>query len=485
MFDTFDSRAFPRRRLWATRSVSLCCLFLLSALAAAQPWNFVVFIADDQGDGDLGCYGNRFIKTPNVDRLATEGLRFDNAFLTISSCSPSRSSILTGRYPHSTHAEDLHDPLPADQKTIARYLRSEGYYCASIGKWHLGDSERRNWHQVIECLGAETAEQAVQVLRDVPGEQAFFLWVASTDPHRPYQLDTIAQPHRPEDVIVPPYLPDHPKIRKELALYYDEISRFDQCVGAVRRALEESGRLEHTVIVYLSDNGMPFPRAKTTLYDSGIRTPLIVRWPGKVRPGSVQRNLFSVVDLSPTLLAIAGVEQESMQGHDMTAMWLDSDAVGRDVVFAEANWHDFEKFTRAARTSQYKLIRNYYWDVPLWNSVDSINSMTWQGLMEVRQAGKLTAAQKFLFQPQRPFEEFYDLRSDPHELHNVVNDPKHAAALAQLRTELDNWRVDTIDTMPKQRRSDGWTREGDPLPHNQPWYDRWLKQGKKNQFETY
>jgi arylsulfatase A-like enzyme len=449
------------------------------------PPNIVVFIADDQGYGDLGCYGNTAIKTPHIDRLAREGMRLDRAFLTISSCSPSRASILTGRYPHNTGAEDLHQPLPDDQKTIGQYLKLAGYYCAAAGKWHLGDSERQHWHQIIECSADITAESAVDLVDNAPVDSPFFFWIASKDPHRPYQLNTIAPPHRPADVRVPPYLPDHPNIRKEIALYYDEISRFDTCVGAVRAALEKSGRLENTVIVYLSDNGMPFPRAKTTLYDAGIRAPLIVRWPGKVPANSIQNSLFSVVDLAPTLLSIADVEQDTMQGRDASAMWLDPRATGRDAVYAEANWHDFEKFTRCVRTDNFKLIRNYYWDVPLWNSVDSINSITWTGLTEMKRAGKLTPAQSFLFRETRPYEELYDLRVDPHELNDVADDPVYSEDLAKLRTKLDNWRVDTADRMPAKRRLDGWTRDGNPLPHNQPWYDRWLKQGKKNQFETY
>ena len=447
--------------------------------------NVVVFIADDQGYGDLGCYGNKVINTPHVDRLAREGMRFEQAFLTISSCSPSRASILTGRYPHSTKAEDLHQPLPPDQQTVARYFKAAGYHCGAIGKWHLGDSEKKHWHDIIECSAAETAPNTVRVLHAVPNDKPFFLWVASKDPHRPYQLNSIKQPHRPEDVVVPPYLPDHPNIRKELALYYDEIARFDGCVGTVHAAIEDRGQLEDTLIVYLSDNGMPFPRAKTTLYDAGIRTPLVVRWPGHTPPGSVQRHLFSVIDLAPTLLSIAGIEQDTMQGRDVSAMWRDPQATGRDAVFAEANWHDFEKFTRSVRTNDFKLIRNYYWDQPLWNSVDSINSITWTGLLDMKKAGKLTSAQSFLFNATRPYEEFYDLRNDPHELRNIVDDPSIQQALAKLRVKLDNWRVDTADRMPAKRRRDGWTRDGNPLPHNQPWYDRWLQQGKKNQFETY
>jgi arylsulfatase A-like enzyme len=232
------------------------------------------------------------------------------------------------------------------------------------------------------------------------------------------------------------------------------------------------------MIVFLSDNGMPFPRAKTTLYDSGVRTPLIVRSPGLVPAGSVQKNLASVVDLAPTILELAGAPSGPVQGRSLLPMLKDPAARTRDAVFAEANWHDYAQFTRSVRTDGWLLVRNYYWDVPLWNSVDSIDAPTWEGVLEVRKAGTLTPAQEFLFASPRPFEELYDLAADPHSLANVVERPEHRAVLAELRTRLDNWRVETADVMPAVRKPDGWTRDGIPLPHNQPWYDRWKKSGR-------
>lgn len=476
------------------RLLLLILLALLCALPAIAPAaapaehdhpNFVIFVADDQGEGDLGCYGHPVLETPNIDRLAAEGMRFDQAFLTISSCSPTRCSFLTGRYPHNTGAEDLHDSLPADQKTLARYLRAAGYHCMSVGKWHLGEPERRNWDRVVECAGRDTADEALKLIKDRPQNKPFFFWVATKDPHRPFDDDAVPEPHDPARVVVPPYLPDHPLIRKEIAQYYDEITRFDGHVGRIRAELERQGLLDRTFVVYLSDNGMPFPRAKTTLYDSGIHTPLVVRYPPLVEPGSVQKGLASTIDVAPTILELAGVEQTTMQGRSLKPMLEDPTAHVREAIFAEADWHDFEQFTRAVRTQRFLLVRNYYWDKPLWNSVDSINALTWKGFLEMHKAGKLTPAQSFLFVEPRPFEELYDLEADPYSLHNIVDDPEHRPALYKLRTMLDNWRVETDDRMPPQRRRDGWTRDGRPLPHNQPWYDRYIKAGGKSSFEKF
>ena len=460
-------------------------LVTLASDAAAQPTNILIFIADDQGEGDLSIYGHPSLRTPNIDRLGREGMRFDNAFLTTSSCSPSRSSILTGRYPHSTGAEDLHMPLPGDQQTIARRLRDENYYNMAVGKWHLGDAEQKHWDIVVDCPGKETGVQAVKALTERPKDRPFFFWVASKDPHRPFDENAIASPHDPADVVVPPYLPDHPLIRRDLALYYDEVTRFDSHVGVVLAELERQDMLDKTLVVYISDNGMPFPRAKTTLYDAGIRTPMLVRLPGTVPAGRVQKGLFSVVDLAPTLLDVVGHELESAQGRSSAEMLRDAEAPGRDAIYAEANWHDFEQFTRAVRTERFLLIRNYYWQKPLWNSVDSINSITWQGYLQMQRSGRLTDAQKLLFREPRPYEELYDLQVDPVSLQNVVSDAAYSVELNRLRSLIDNWRVETDDVMPARPRRDGWTRDGIPLPHNHPWYERYIKAGGRSSFEKF
>jgi N-sulfoglucosamine sulfohydrolase len=455
------------------------CLLLLAGCSVApaavdRPLNVVVIISDDQGGEDLSCYGHPVLRTPNIDRIAREGMRFDRAFLTISSCSPSRASILTGRYPHSTGAPDLHEPLPADQKTVSRYLREAGYHTMAVGKWHLGKAERAQWDKVVDCPATDLERQTLALLTERPKDKPFFFWVASPDPHRPFGETPGVAPHDPAKVVVSPYLPDHPLIRKELALYYDRIARLDRHVGTLLDALSAQGLLDSTFVVFMSDNGMPFPRAKTTLYDAGIRTPFLVRYPPLIRAGTVTKRLISSIDLAPTILELAGVEQRSMQGRSFLQ------GPGRDAIFAEANWHDFAQFTRAVRTERYLLVRNFYADKPLWNSVDSIQSDTWKGMLEAKAAGRLTPAQAALFVEPRPEEELYDLETDPHALKNVAGEREHESMIGGLRLRLWEWMEKTDDRMPAQRKPDGWTREGIPLPHNQPWYDEWKRQGKSS-----
>ena len=460
-------------------------LALVLALPALAAPNIVVFIADDHGEGDLSAYGHPSLRTPHIDQLAREGALFTNAFLMTSSCSPSRTSILTGKYPHQTGAEDLHTPLPADQKTMARYLTQAGYHTMAVGKWHLGDAERTHWSAIAECPAPQTADRALALLRDRPKDKPFFAWIASIDAHRPYEDGVGDDPHSSDDAVIPPYLPDHPAVRKEIAQYYDEVERFDRHIGLIRTELERQGVLDETFLVYLSDNGMPFPRAKTTLYDSGVRTPFVMRYPPLIEAGTVRRDLFSVVDLAPTLLAVAGVPQDSMTGFDQLQMLELPPAPGRTAVYSEANWHDYEQFMRAVRTERYLLIRNYSWAKPLWTAVDSVNSITWKGILEMLGLGRLTPAQRYVFVEPRPFEEFYDLQVDPASLENIIEEPQYRDEVVRHRVLLDNWRVETEDRMPLEPRLDGWSRDGNPLPHNQPWYDRFIEQGGRNRFDRF
>jgi len=211
------------------RSAWLAALLLaLPVPAGAQPakrLNLVVMIADDLGADDSTPFGNKGVKTPNLQRLADEGMRFDRAFLTCSSCSPSRASILTGRYPHNTGAEQLHWPLPKEQVTFVELLKKAGDWTGAAGKWHLGDAAKERFDFLkIDGTGPSGCEDWVSTLRARPKDKPFFAWLAAIDPHRDYDAKT-PKKHQPEDVVVPPYLPDNDDTRDDLVRYYDEIAR--------------------------------------------------------------------------------------------------------------------------------------------------------------------------------------------------------------------------------------------------------------------
>ncbi len=462
----------------------------ISAAEGPRRPNLILMIADDMGRNDCGAYGQSKVKTPNIDALARDGMRFDRAFVMASSCSPSRASIITGRYPHNTDAEELHWPLPAEQITFVERLKAAGYWTAAAGKWHLGNAVKGRFDVVHEAdpsgymiaetrPGAKTrlgtggagdaasgCDQWVPTLRDRPRDKPFFLWLAALDPHREYQPDTIPEPHRNDDVVVPPYLPDVPEVRGDLARYYDEIGRLDRFVGAVLAELDRQAVAGETLILFLSDNGRPFPRCKTTVYDSGIRTPWIVRWPGHIKPGSRCDRLVSAIDIAPTFLALAGiVPGPSIQGTSITPLFSDPAAKVHDRIFAERNWHDYAACARAVRSEQFKYIRNYDADRPLTPPADAVRSPTFEAMRNLRDQGKLSAEQSTCFEHPRPAEELYDLETDPDELHNLAREPGHASVLTEMRKALAAWQQETGDRIPVTLSPDEFDREtGAPLP---------------------
>ena len=412
--------------------------------------NIVWLVADDLGDGDLGCYGNPSIRTVNLDRMAAEGVRFTSAFVTTSSCSPSRASFFSGMYPHATGAEDLHVYLPENIKILPFYLAELGYHTINVGKYHLGPLVANQFHHRESRI-----ENWRAVLEGRPAGRPFFLSMCFYDPHRDYQPGTIQDPTRPEDVIVPPYLPDTPEVRADLAAYYDECVRMDRVIGDILEYLEQQGIADQTIVVFFSDNGMPFPRAKTSCYDSGIRTPFIVRYPPRVAAGTVNRSLFSMVDLAPSMLGLLGIApEEGMQGLDASRLFLDPSVVGREYIHAESNWHDLDEHIRAVRDSRYKYIRNYFprqrANVPL----DVLRSPSYASLLDLRDANRLTAEQIRLFMVPRPGEELYDTVTDPFEFINLAADPGYTGEIQRLRAECDRWINSTNDVPPVPRRVD-------------------------------
>ncbi len=454
--------------------------------AADSPPNLILIIADDMAWDDCGAYGHPNIRTPNIDRLAKEGMRFTQAFLTTSSCSPSRASIITGTYPHQTDAEQLHWPLPGDRVTFVEQLKANGYWTAAAGKWHLGDAIRDRFDYIaaestagfVLQSGKENAQpkqtkndgsgcqQWLPTLQKRPLDQPFFLWLAAVDPHRPYQENTIAQPHTDEEVILPPYLPDSEPVRNDFALYYDEIHRMDEYIGQILEELDQSALAENTVVLFISDNGRAFPREKTTLYDGGIKTPWLIRWPKKVKAGSVSDALVSSLDIAPTFLQLAELDAPpNFLGKDFSTVLQDTAAEINEYIFAEDHWHDFEDYGRAIRNQRYKLIHNYYPDLANTPPADALRSPTFQYMLEQQTTGGLTQAQQACFQAPRAEEELYDLQQDPYELHNRINDPNYADIAAELRKALQEFRTRTRDSLPTRRTPDEFTRDtGQPLP---------------------
>lgn len=436
----------------------LLALASLSTALAAPP-NLVIFIADDVSAEDIGCYGNPGIRTPVMDRLAAGGMRFDNAFLTCSSCSPSRSSLITGRYPHATGAAELHQPLPEDQVFFPELLKNAGYHTAAAGKWHLGPHAQRAFDVIKEGGKPSGCEYWMDVVTSRPKDRPFYLYLAAFDAHRGYEKGAIPVPHDPKDVRVPPYLADTPETREDLALYYDEISRFDHHVGLVVESLRADGVLDDTLILIMADNGRPFTRCKTTVLDSGLRTPFIVHWPARVKPGQVGQNLVSSVDVAPAFCEAAGVAvHPAFQGVSFLPQLADPAARTREFAFGEHNWHDYMAHERSVTDGRHLYIWNARPDLPRTPPADAVRSITHQKMLQLHDAGSLHDYQADVFRSPRQPEELYDREADPHQLSDRARDPALAPSLARMKAALAAWQKDTADFVPDPLTPDKFDR---------------------------
>nr|MBI1228856.1 sulfatase-like hydrolase/transferase [Cytophagales bacterium] len=417
-----------------------------SAFAIKAP-NFVFIITDDISAEDLGIYGNTAIPTPNLDRIAQRSLVFDNAYLTTSSCSPSRNSIITGRYPHNTGAPEIHVPLPEDQVTFVQLLKMAGYHTLLSGKNHMAVPEQLGFLASSDSYPAGS-ENWIRHLRERPKDKPFFFWFASHDAHREWQINDKGRTFDPKDVAVPPYMYDGPRTREDLIGYYHEITRSDYYAGLVFEELERQGILDNTYFIYLTDNGRPFPRSKTYLYQNGSRTPLIICGP-KVTAGRT-KSLVSSIDLAPTVLELADLPlPESFQGISFVPVFDKHGAVVREVAFAERNWHRYSAHERMVRIGDWLYIRNNFpFTRNLSGESDPHQHPAAQELWSKLDEGSLTADQALIMRLPQPAEQLFHLKNDPDNLVNVVHEPENLPVLAQMRTLLTRWTNETGDHIP-------------------------------------
>lgn len=424
--------------------------------SATPPPNFIFFIADDVSPEDLGCYGGP-VPTPNLDRLAATGMRFLNAYVTASSCSPSRCSIITSRYPHNTGAPELHMPLPHDQWKFPGRLRRAGYYSVLNGKNHMeydGVTEKNAWladafDKIMKGKKPGGEEEWIEVLRQRPENKPFFFWFASHDAHRDWQFNENAPQFKPEEVVAPPYLFDGPETRKDLAGYYHEVARADFHLGQLMDEVEREGLADRTYIIFCSDNGKPFPRCKTRLLDTGMKTPLLIAGPG-IEGKSVSSSLVSMIDIGPTILDLAKVPiPEQFQGVSLIPVLKDPSASVRDYIFGEHNWHIYPANERMVRYKNWVYIRNYRFKEQNLCGESSDQFPAGKELWDAEAKGVLRPEQRDVFLKPRPYEELYDVEKDPLQFNNMARSPELAPVLNELRKVMDAWREETGDTVPE------------------------------------
>jgi len=420
-----------------------------TSLVVARP-NVVLIIADDVSP-DFSCFGGQ-VRTPHIDQLASEGVRFQNAYVTASSCSPSRNSIITGRYPHNTGAPELHMDLPRGQFMFPLELKNAGYYCAQYGKWHMGDYARQAFDVVQEVIYPEEPTGAkgwVPLLKDRPKNKPFFMWLAAFDAHRPWEPDDKELPHDPASFTLPAGIPDTPSARADFAAYCDEVRRFDRYVGEVINELRRQEVLENTVIILLADNGRPFPRSKTTLYDSGMKTPLVVRWPnGKLKAGSVSDSLVSAIDIAPAILEAAEIPvPPEVQGISLLPICRDPQLKTREILFGERNWHTQIGCGRMVRKGDLTYIRDF---TPGFYSFQMVEHKkpSYAELLRLKVEGKLTPLLAETFSTERPPEQLFDLKNDPQQVRNLAHDPEYLEQINFFRKVLGAWQQQTGDSIP-------------------------------------
>jgi uncharacterized sulfatase len=422
---------------------------VLAAVDSPRPWNILWISAEDLSH-DLGCYGDKWARTPNLDRLAAQGARYTHAFTVAGVCAPSRSGIITAMHPTTigTHHMRSKGVPPAYVKCFTEYLRAAGYYCTNNVKTDYNfDAPLTAWD---DC--SNTAHW-----RGRAKDQPFFAVFNITVSHEG-QIRTNAERfasntqrlraedrHDPKDAKLPPYYPDTPVVRNDWARYYDLVTAMDLRAGDLLRELVEDGLAENTVVLFWGDHGRGLPRAKRWLYDSGIHVPLLVRWPGEIEPGSIRDELVSLIDLGPTLLSIAKVPIPAyMHGQ---AFLGDQKAKPREYIFAARDRMDETyDIIRAVRDHRYKYIRNFEPEKPYAQHIQYMDQMpTMQEWRRLAAEGRLEGPARIFFEPTKPKEELYDTTADPHEINNLADSSAHLEVLERMRTVLEKWMKETKD----------------------------------------
>ena len=429
--------------------------------------NIIVFIADDVSWDDFGCYGNNDVVTPNIDALAKNGLIFKNAYLTTSSCSPSRNSILTGRYPHNTGAAELHTEPPLNIISFPELLKNHDYFTLQAGKFHMGEYAKRGFDKVNDSkkLNGDGGEKLwLESVKNRPKSQPFFMWFAAYDAHRVWGDNEFSGTHQPDQIEVPEYLIDGDLTRLDLAKYYDEITRFDFYIGEVIEELKLQGEYENTLIIIMADNGRPFPHSKTRLNDQGVKTPFIVHYPKVLKENDVVNALVSSIDIAPTIMDLVGIEvKENFQGTSFYKIFEDPNQNFRNYVFAEHNWHDYESYQRMVRNDNFLYIVNSRPQYPQEGPLDAINSPTYIDLKSAQKNNSITKIQSEIFINPRPKEELYDLKKDPFQFNNLMLSENIPNDYLLLKGILNKWIDETGDSKPLKITKDWYQREQEPF----------------------
>ena len=438
---------FNRRDFLKTVGLSAASLAIQGCASAANQTtsisrnskpNIVLFLADDQSIDDVGCYGNNVIRTPNIDRLAKEGLKFNLAFTPTAMCSPSRSALYTGLYPHRNGCHPNHSRIKPGIKTLPYYLKSLDYRVGLAGKVHVKPKDQFTF----EYMGLKPKQ--IEKFISLESDKPFCLMVASHEPHGPHKKGG----YKPEQVLVPPNKVDTQQTRQQIANYYTDIDLLDAELGRVLDLLKKHSLEQNTLFIYTSDHGYDI-FAKWSCYDAGLHVPFIVRWPDKVKPDTATGAMISFVDVLPTFIEAAGGKPpKDIDGRSFLPVLLGRNNKHHDIVFGAHTTRGIISGRaypiRSLRTRTHKYIRNLNPEAMFQcvtthgNDYKEIDHSMWGSWKQKAKTDSFAAKRVKMFQ-YRPAEELYDLIKDPYELKNLADKSKHQKLLVSLRKKLDAW----------------------------------------------
>ena len=453
------------KKLFLNRTVSILILSLLfSCKFSKKPiddnttpipktTNILWLVTEDMGQY-LPSFGDNTVLTPNLNRLAAEGIKYPNVFSPSGVCAPSRAAISTGMYPSSIGANHMRTTSytevtglpkyeaipPPEVKMFSELLRKQGYYCTNNAKNdYQFKAPVTGWNQNGKKAHWKNRAQGQPFFSifnfNVTHESGLF---------EPYER-AIAIPENIE-FSIPPYLPDTRTVRRDLWKMYNNIALMDQQIGKVLKELEEGGLLENTIVFFYSDHGGPLPRQKRLVYDSGLKVPMIIRFPNKINAGTQDDQLISFVDFAPTVLALSGqVPPNYLQGQT----FIEKKQIKRKYIHAASDRFDgFTDVIRAVRDRRFKYIRNYRTEQGYYLPVSYREQIpTMKELIKLRDEGSLNEVQSQWFREKKPKEELFDCLKDPHEINNLANQTKYQNKLIELRSEMDRW-LNEIDDQP-------------------------------------
>ena len=454
--------------------LAITATWLALPIHAQTKPNILFILSDDHSASFLASYGNPDLKTPNIDKLAKEGIQFNKAYTTAPQCVPSRAAIMTGRSQVEIGQTRFTAPLSADIKAYPEYLREAGYYTGIAGRtFHLNGTKRdkvteaiydkyqlETFKNRVDYLRIatkleETHSQYLEFLNQVPKDKPFFLQLAFSDPHRVF--DAKDYEPDPTKIKVPAAFPDTKLLREDLAAYYGEIQRFDESVGKLLDELTKRGLDKNTLVIFIGDNGGALIRGKGTLHRLGIHVPLIARFPGVIKPAQVSNALVSGIDIAPTILSVAGVAiPKEITGKSLVPAFQGTPYTGHEYIYSARSAHgaglpistDHFDLGRTVFNQKYKLIYNALWQLP-YTPVDFKTQPFWLDLQQKHEDGRLDKKwDELLFSKTRPLFELYDLEKDIEEFNNLSGKPEYASIEKELKDKLQEWMIVNKDYLP-------------------------------------